>query len=108
MFILFGFGKRTIKSQGYTQKRHCPNCGNVRKWECKKVTTWFTLFFIPVIPYKFENVVECPICHVGLRIVKDEVDKYCSGEDTLVDIDNSTLTEVQRNYREEMKNSRND
>ena len=29
--------------------------------------TWFTLFFIPVIPYEIKFFLTCPICQYGIN-----------------------------------------
>lgn len=101
MFILFGWGKRTIKELGSTEKHRCGHCGNIREWTYKKYTTWFTLFFIPVIPYKSVYVKECPICHGALIIGKEDIN---SGEEirTHENKPSDGLTDVQRNYLREM------
>lgn len=106
MFILFGFGKRTVKDLGETGKVRCGRCGNVRPWQYKKVTTWFTLFFVPVIPYKNLYVKECPICRAALEVDKNEIDG--SGPNNVNDIhENDGRTEVQRNYLRQMEELKN-
>jgi hypothetical protein len=37
-----------------------------------KVTTWFTLFFIPVIPYKRRYLLACPVCGFAYILPKHE------------------------------------
>lgn len=102
MFFIFGFGKRTVKLLGETNTIHCTNCSNVRKWNCKKITIWFTLFFIPVFPYRVDYIIECPICHGVMRTDKNGIEEYIDG-DSEETRNNSNLTEVQRNYLEEMR-----
>lgn len=62
MFILFGFGKQTVKYLASAGLRACPNCGNQREWSRLLIRTWFTLFFIPIIPYRTRTVALCPVC----------------------------------------------
>ena len=62
MFFIFGFGKQTIKTTWSNNDRTCPRCNNTKKWPYKKITYWFTLFFIPIIPYKVVYLTVCPIC----------------------------------------------
>lgn len=38
-------------------------------------TTWFTLFFIPVIPYKTEWWLLCPTCQYGITLESEQVEK---------------------------------
>jgi len=52
--IIFGWGHQTIKNIGPTFKNHCSHCNNEDYWTLTKYTTWFTLFFIPVIPYSIK------------------------------------------------------
>jgi hypothetical protein len=70
MFILWGFGHRTIKNFGSLSSQMCENCHNKINKEILKVTTWFTLFFIPIIPYRVEYLVVCQICKSALKISK--------------------------------------
>jgi hypothetical protein len=42
---------------------HCPGCGGDRRYAHKQARTWFTLFFLPVIPLKvLGEHVECQTC----------------------------------------------
>jgi len=36
-----------------------------------KVTSWFTFFFIPVIPYRTVYLLVCPICGQAEQLEKD-------------------------------------
>ena len=64
-FFIIGFGKRTVDHLGSAGARVCPNCGNRAEWSNVRVRTWFTLFFIPVFPYKTQRFAMCPICKYG-------------------------------------------
>ena len=45
---------------------HCPGCGGDRHYAHKQARTWFTLFFLPVIPLKvLGEHVECQTCRKG-------------------------------------------
>ena len=101
MFFIFGFGKTTTRTVGVVGKVRCSNCSNVREWDYKKVTTWFTLFFIPIIPYKVIYVKECPICNAAFIVDKNETVDHSNMFQSDHDIE---LTEVQKNYREQMGN----
>jgi DNA-directed RNA polymerase subunit RPC12/RpoP len=61
-FFIIGFGKTTEDDFGSLGIRLCPHCGNRREWRHLRVKTWLTLFFIPVFPYKTEELTRCPIC----------------------------------------------
>ena len=63
IFILFGWGQRTKKLIEETYKK-CKYCHN-GTLDYKKITTWFTIFFIPLIPYKKEYYLMCNNCERG-------------------------------------------
>lgn len=33
-----------------------------------RASEWFTLFFVPVFPYKIESYLICPICEYGFKL----------------------------------------
>ena len=72
MFIIWGWGKKTIKKYGQDIEQYaCGNCGNAIFYELFKVRTWFTLFFIPMIPYSTKYLYLCPICQKGYELQKE-------------------------------------
>lgn len=73
MFIFFGWGRQTIKNYGITFEHMCSNCNNEDYWQLVRSTTWFTLFFIPVIPYEQKYFILCPICEYGIRINGNDI-----------------------------------
>jgi hypothetical protein len=73
MFILFGFGKQTVKDHGDCLAGTCPRCHNQVTLRHLQLTTWFTLFFLPVIPYKRARVLICPICRWSRDVPKAAV-----------------------------------
>ena len=66
--IIYGWGKQTSKEHGPTLAVDCPNCNNYGWWELSKVTTWITLFFIPVIPYESKRYLACATCGYGVEL----------------------------------------
>lgn len=79
MLIFFSFGYRTVKSFGTFLTQKCNNCNNNINSELLKVTTWFTLFFIPIIPYRKEYLIVCPICKDALKISKVDFEQIIGG-----------------------------
>lgn len=58
--IIWGFkssGKTLM--QGMTK---CKLCGNKTVHSIGKLTKWFTLYFIPVIPYNTKMIMVCHAC----------------------------------------------
>ncbi len=68
MFIIFGWGRRTIRVLGFTAAQPCANCRNTSQWKVVQVRRWFTLFFIPVIPYESRYFAMCPVCSRGIQV----------------------------------------
>ena len=68
MFIIFGWGRRTMKTLGWIPPQMCPNCHNERPWVVMRIRRWFTVFFIPVLPYESGYVAMCPICSRGFDV----------------------------------------
>jgi hypothetical protein len=66
--IIFGWGRQTIKNYGFVFKNRCSNCNNEDYWHLLRIRTWFTLFFIPVIPYEEKYFLRCPVCEKGIYI----------------------------------------
>lgn len=75
MFIIWGFGHKTVKRFTLMENTVCRRCNNTVNREMLKVTTWFTLFFIPLIPYSKKYFITCPICGGGAEISRYEYDE---------------------------------
>src|SRR3990167_6580332 len=73
--IIFGWGHQTIKNFGPTFKNHCSHCNNEEYWTLTRHTTWFTLFFIPIIPYSVKYFLSCPICQYGITLDNKQVEQ---------------------------------
>lgn len=75
MFFLFGWGHRTNKDFGPTLLTKCPNCSNNAAWHLLRTRAWFTLFFIPVIPYESKHVLLCEVCSQGIELHGDQIEQ---------------------------------
>lgn len=62
MFIIWGWGRKTIKNFGEIFSEKCTNCAQERPWHLLSVSLWFTLFFIPVFAYDTKRFAICPVC----------------------------------------------
>ncbi len=62
MFIIWGSRTLTkafgLMSQAFT----CSHCNNTHYWKLMRYSRWFTLFFIPIFPFKTTYMQMCPIC----------------------------------------------
>ncbi len=87
MFILFGWGKTTTKNLGPVFENLCTNCNRKEYWSLVRVRVWFTLFFIPVIPYGIKHFLLCPVCEYGIKLDRqkyDELRPIAEANDALV------------------------
>ena len=75
MFVIFGLGDNNAEEKQGSRVEHCFHCNNDRVWIASKVTENFSLFFIPIIPYKTTYSYRCPICNHGYKITKEEFDR---------------------------------
>lgn len=75
MFFLFGWGHQTRKDYGPTLPITCPNCHNQCYWHLLHVRVWFTLFFIPVIPYESKHYLLCEVCSRGMELDHEQISK---------------------------------
>jgi hypothetical protein len=60
--IIFGIGGGRRKDRGAALAMLCPNCHNQTFYRYTTVTKWFSLFFIPLIPYSTKHYLVCPVC----------------------------------------------
>jgi hypothetical protein len=79
MFVIIGFGRRKKKDFGEIAQVRCPRCRNDVLYHLTRTRTWFTLYFIPILPYRNERRLECPICSHGIRISRNEIEALSKG-----------------------------
>ena len=60
--IIFGWDYRKVQNYGPVKRERCNSCSNETTYQLQKLSTWFTLFLIPVIPYRTNYLLVCPIC----------------------------------------------
>lgn len=93
MFLIFGWGKQTVKNHGPVSIYHCNHCNNDKTWTLYSRKTWFTLFFIPVIPYKTEHLMLCPICNQGVELDNEKFNKLKAIAECNMDLINKKITQ---------------
>jgi hypothetical protein len=78
---IIGFGKITSDDLGETgREQQCVWCSASVFYHLILVRTWFTYFFIPVVPYRKQYQIVCPACDSGVSIRPDEVGAAKRGE----------------------------
>ncbi|MDO9580295.1 MAG: zinc-ribbon domain-containing protein [Bacteroidales bacterium] len=73
--VIFGWGRQTIKQIGVVFKNLCSHCNNEDYWILTLRITWFTIFFIPILPYSIKYFLSCPICKYGLVLDQKQIDQ---------------------------------
>jgi hypothetical protein len=104
MLFIFGWGRRTVNDKGPTLPLTCPNCGNERYWNLVNAKTWFTLFFIPVIPYNNDNYLLCPVCERGMELNSEQAERAKQLNGSTQAYLNKQITEEQ--YKQILENTR--
>ena len=74
--ILFGWGFNTHRKYGVFMTQECNLCRKLTDWNLCKRTTWFTLFFIPIIPYRVECCIVCKNCKGFIVLSDAEFEEY--------------------------------
>jgi hypothetical protein len=80
MIIIFGL-RRLRKGLGPVMLR-CANCG-ASPLVLFRVSTWFALFFIPMIPISFKHFTACPNCKRIEGVSKAQVESARAQEETM-------------------------
>lgn len=84
--IIFGWGKVTKKRLGTVMSKACNFCNSYSTWDLCIMRTWFTLFFIPIIPYKKQYCISCSNCGSYIPLNKNQFSKIKS------DLENCKIT----------------
>ena len=74
--MIFGWGFRTKRIIGPLGPYTCDICNWSGHFSLVRVITWFTLFFIPVLPYSTNYLVLCPNCQNGAEIERKKVKEF--------------------------------
>lgn len=72
MFIIFG--TRRMRSPLATVMLLCQRCQRPSAHAVFKLRTWFTLFFIPLVPFSVKYATACPMCGAGTQISKEQAE----------------------------------
>lgn len=99
MFFIFGWGHQITKNYGITFKNRCSSCHNEDYWQLLRITTWFTLFFIPVIPYERKYFLMCPVCEKGVYLDSDKFEELRNLAEANSDLIDKKITIEEYNQR---------
>jgi hypothetical protein len=70
MLLIFGMRNRAHE-HGPCVAATCPRCHNEVVLSYLVVTRWFTLFFVPLIPFGRRRMLICPICSWQREVPKE-------------------------------------
>ncbi|MDQ1465864.1 MAG: hypothetical protein QOH10_279 [Actinomycetota bacterium] len=70
MLLIFGMRNR-VQQHGPCVAASCPRCHNEVVLTYLVVTRWFTLFFVPLIPFGRRRMLMCPICSWQREVTKE-------------------------------------
>lgn len=62
MMIIFGWGFRTKRELGPLGPYTCNACNKAGYFVLVRAISWFSFFFIPIVPYSKKYYVVCPNC----------------------------------------------
>ncbi len=98
--FIFGWGKTTEKDFGEVLPLNCSNCKNTVMYRLLRIRKWFTLFFIPIIPYRTKHYLMCPICSRGLELKGEKIDNAKKFHEITLQFSTNQITKVQ--YKKEL------
>jgi hypothetical protein len=76
MIFIFGWGDQKVKKYGPTEERTCQRCNNRTFWQLYSISSWVTLFFIPVFRLKRKHFEQCEICKNSMEVKAEDMDRY--------------------------------
>jgi len=68
MFLIFGV--KRLKRRLVTTFTLCGRCGTPAAQVLTRISTWFSLFFVPVIPLGSKYVLTCTFCGESTKLEK--------------------------------------
>ncbi|PIS42729.1 MAG: hypothetical protein COT24_01890 [Candidatus Kerfeldbacteria bacterium CG08_land_8_20_14_0_20_40_16] len=97
--IIFGWGHQKTKNYGPVFEYTCSNCHNKNFWQLVSISTWFTLFFIPIFPYENKHLLICPVCTYGAKIERKEVENLKQLANFNSDLINGRITDQEHKQK---------
>jgi hypothetical protein len=66
--LVMGWGRATPRDIGAVAPTKCPHCHNQVVVRFFRVTSWFRLFWVPLVPYRRQEFLICPICRTRFGV----------------------------------------
>ncbi len=99
--VIFGRWRQFRKIIWPVYKFLCKHCHNENYFYLQRITTWFTLFFIPIFPYERYYFLYCPTCNYWVKLNEEEAQKMIPIAKLNSALNDWTLT--QQEYESSMK-----
>lgn len=81
----FGCDHKKIQNYGWIKREHCDCCNSDTTLNLQKVSMWITVFGIPIITYKTNYILTCPICNTSRTISSNELYELIASTDDMED-----------------------
>ncbi len=95
MLFIFGWGHQKNRDYGPTLPIKCSNCNNEVFLHLVHSKVWFTLFFIPLIPYESKYYLLCEVCFNGIMLNGSQIDIAKKLNQTTLSLINQQISEEQ-------------
>ncbi len=76
MIIQFGWNKKIIKNLGEVKDQQCGNCHQTAIGQLNTVTSYITVYMIPILPTDIKYLYFCPICKHGIILEASKINTY--------------------------------
>lgn len=114
---VFGWNYRKEQNFGPAKREKCSFCNNEVTFLLRKISTCVTLFSFPIIPYRIDYILICPICNkqheidswefyelvACIRNKNEDEDQLVSSERYITENGAIYRTETQINFIKQMK-----
>ena len=70
--LIFGYGPRAPKDRGAVAPLRCPNCSNLTWYHLMTQRSSFSVFFVPLIPVKTEDLLVCDTCRAAIPLTRPQ------------------------------------
>lgn len=114
---IFGWDYLKVQNFGPVKREKCSNCNNEATFQLQKLTTCFAIFDFPIIPYRINYLLVCPLCRSYVEIESSEFYEFIDHIQSQKEAENPVLssdgyvtengaiyrTETQLNFIRQMK-----
>ena len=99
MVLIFGWGGGPVEDRGDVAPIRCPNCHNDVYFHHIHSTRQVSLFFVPVMPYRTDEYLACPVCRQAMQIPPSHLSAVLAMHATTAAFRAGTVTEPEYRAR---------